>query len=246
MKNLSWEFKLGIVLILISITVYSIKYLVLGDVESTYLYLFNVLGFLPINVLLVTLIVNRLLIMRSRKEKLEKLNMVIGTFYSDIGTKLLAFLSDFDPDIEKIRDQLIVSKEWSDSEFDRMNQDILKYTLKVDIRKMDLKALLELLTQKHNIPVRLLENPYILEHTAFTELLRAVFHLTEELDSRDVLINLPDTDYDHLTDDIQRVYSLLVSHWLNYMKYLKKNYPYLFSLAMRKNPFDEKASVVVK
>jgi hypothetical protein len=30
------------------------------------------------------------------------------------------------------------------------------------------------------------------------------------------------------------------------MKHLKENYPYLFSLAMRTNPFDADASVIVK
>ncbi|OQC68906.1 MAG: hypothetical protein BWX50_01111 [Euryarchaeota archaeon ADurb.Bin009] len=30
------------------------------------------------------------------------------------------------------------------------------------------------------------------------------------------------------------------------MEYLQKNYPYLFSLAMRSNPFDETASPVVR
>jgi len=29
------------------------------------------------------------------------------------------------------------------------------------------------------------------------------------------------------------------------MEYLKNHYPYLFSLAMRKNPFDDSASVIV-
>jgi len=39
---------------------------------------------------------------------------------------------------------------------------------------------------------------------------------------------------------------LLVQEWLDYMEYLKVNYPYLFSLAMRTNPFDRKASPVVE
>jgi hypothetical protein len=30
------------------------------------------------------------------------------------------------------------------------------------------------------------------------------------------------------------------------MEHLKDNYPYLFSLAMRTNPFDQDASVIVK
>ncbi|MBA7569274.1 hypothetical protein ES708_11013 [subsurface metagenome] len=36
-----------------------------------------------------------------------------------------------------------------------------------------------------------------------------------------------------------------ISEWLDYMKHLKNNYPYLFSLAMRTNPFDANASVEV-
>ncbi|MFY9799780.1 MAG: two pore domain potassium channel family protein, partial [Methanoregula sp.] len=31
-----------------------------------------------------------------------------------------------------------------------------------------------------------------------------------------------------------------------YMQHLKKKYPYLFSLAMRTNPFDVHASAIVK
>jgi hypothetical protein len=45
---------------------------------------------------------------------------------------------------------------------------------------------------------------------------------------------------------MNRVYRLLITEWLTYMQYLKKHYPYLFSLAMRKNPFDRNASVVVQ
>jgi hypothetical protein len=40
-------------------------------------------------------------------------------------------------------------------------------------------------------------------------------------------------------------HSLLISQWVDYMKHLKKNYPYLFSLAIRINPFIPDASAVV-
>jgi hypothetical protein len=91
-----------------------------------------------------------------------------------------------------------------------------------------------------------LENPTLLEHESFTELLRSVFHLTEELANREALTQLPDTDYQHLAGDIKRAYILLVHQWFDYMKHLKDNYPYLFSLAMRANPFDRDASPIVK
>ncbi|MFA7073482.1 MAG: hypothetical protein WC138_13380, partial [Methanoculleus sp.] len=81
----SWEMRLGITLIGLSFVIYVIKYLLLGDPLNTYQYIFNALGFLPISVLLVTLIINELLSVRAKREKLEKLNMVIGTFFSEVG-----------------------------------------------------------------------------------------------------------------------------------------------------------------
>lgn len=246
MKNLAWEFKLGIALVLLSIIVYEIKFLFLGDPENTYFYVFNALGFLPLNVLLVTLILNQLLIIRSKKERMEKLNMVIGTFFSEVGTKLLVYFSDFDPNLEKIRGHLVVSNGWGDDDFSRMHRELKQYIYTVDIKKVELTSLREFLMQQRSFLLRLLENPVLLEHGKFTDVLRAVFHLTEELESRDRLINLPETDYAHLAGDIQRIYTLLVLQWLEYMRYMKKNYPYLFSLAMRKNPFDEKASPIVR
>jgi len=94
--------------------------------------------------------------------------------------------------------------------------------------------------------LRLFEDPYLLEHQSFTGLLRAVLHLKEELLHQESLEELSAEEYKHLSGDIRRVYILLVHEWLDYMKYLKKNYPYLFSLAIRTNPFDKNASVVLK
>ncbi|HII06062.1 MAG TPA: hypothetical protein HA349_01725 [Methanotrichaceae archaeon] len=241
MKRLSWEARLGIALVCISLFIYSAKYLVFGDPQNTLYYLFNALGFLPINVLLVTLVINQLFTVRAKREKLEKLNMVIGTFFSEVGTWLLATFSDSDPE-----SGLLVTDNWSNDQFENFQKNLKNHEFSVDIQKVDLDELRTFLNGKRNFLLRLLENPVLLEHESFTELLRATFHLAEELDMRgDTLGSLPPTDYDHLSGDIKRVYLLLVLAWLDYMKYLETNYPYLFSLAMRTNPFDENASPVV-
>lgn len=91
----------------------------------------------------------------------------------------------------------------------------------------------------------MLENPVFQEHGNFTELLRAVFHLRDELLNRTDLTGLPDSDRTHLEGDIVRIFQLLTLEWLNYMQYLKENYAYMLSLAMRVNPFDSDASAVV-
>jgi hypothetical protein len=81
MKWSGWQVRLGIILVLCSAAIYTVKFIILGDPENTYFYIFNAIGFLPVNVLLVTLVLNELLSMRSKKERLEKINMVIGTFF---------------------------------------------------------------------------------------------------------------------------------------------------------------------
>jgi hypothetical protein len=48
-----------------------------------------------------------------------------------------------------------------------------------------------------------------------------------------------------LAGDITRSYRLVLREWVSYMQHLKNNYPYLFSLAMRTNPFDPEAEVSV-
>jgi hypothetical protein len=113
-------------------------------------------------------------------------------------------------------------------------------------RKGDIPALLEYLQDNASLLLRLIENPIIHEHESFTELLRALFHLRDELLSRKDLLKLLDSDRKHLEGDIARVYNLLLFGWLRYIQYLKKNYGYLFSLAIRTNPFNPEATAVVK
>jgi hypothetical protein len=151
-----------------------------------------------------------------------------------------------DTNTEALRKDLIVTNEWTDKEFESEGERLRHYDYKTDSRLADLNELRGFLQEKKELVLRLFENPYLLEHQSFTELLRAVLHLKEELLHRKSLENLPEEDYNHLSGDMRRAYVLLVREWLDYMNYLKKNYPYLFSLAVRTNPFDRNASVVLK
>ena len=188
-------------------------------------------------------------ILMNRREKLirkEKLNMVIGVFFSEVGTDLMRLFFSCDISADSFRKDLIVTNDWSDTEFESESQRLRNYDYRIDSTLADLKELSGFLQEKRELVLRLFENPYLLEHQSFTELLRAVLHVKEELLHRKSLDNLPAKDYEHLSGDMRRAYVLLVHEWLDYMKYLKKNYPYLFSLAVRTNPFDRNASVVLK
>jgi voltage-gated potassium channel len=182
---------------------------------------------------------------REFETRMEKLNMVIGVFYSEVGLGLLGNFSRYDPDFDRIRPDLLVTAKWKEADFIKTGKNSLHHQYGVDMTKVDLVLLKGLLLDKRDFLLRLLENPVLLEHQSFTDLLRAVFHLTEELAYRNNLADLPKADTDHLAVDIKRAYHLIVSEWISYMKYLKNNYPFLFSLAIRTNPFDPTASVVI-
>lgn len=246
MKSFKWLTLFAISLVIASAVLYIIHFVIFRDAHHIFIYLLGDIAFVPLEVLFVTLIIHKLLGEREKTERLEKLNMVIGAFYSEVGTISLAYFSDCDPKLEEIRKDLIVSDNWEQKEFEDVGKRLKNYDYGVDINVVDLENLRKFLVGKRDFPLRLLENPVLLEHQKFTELLRAVFHLTEELASRDDLKTLPDSDYQHLSGDIKRAYTLLVSDWLDYMRYLKNNYPYLFSLAMRTNPFDRDAGPIVK
>jgi voltage-gated potassium channel len=182
---------------------------------------------------------------RERKTRIEKLNMIIGIFFSEVGTKILKKMSAHDKAIGEIRSVLIVSDNWSDAEFAHTRTVLENHHYNLESQPVLLEDLHAFLMHHKGFLLALLENPQLIEHDSFTPLLQALFHLTEELVARERFTGLPATDYAHLSGDMNRVYRLLLLEWLTYMQYLRQNYPYLFSLAMRQNPFDKNASVIV-
>jgi len=247
MRQISWQVRFGISLVVISAILYLIHYGIFRDAYHLEIYGLGDIAFLPLEVLLVTLIIDQIITNQEKRVLLQKLNMVIGTFFSDVGTQLLKSISEFDPNIDRIRNALIITNQWSDQDFVSSSARLKKYEYTVELTEHDplaldlLEGLSTFLAVKKDSLTRLLENPTLLEHESFTDLLWAVTHVAEELAYREDLRHLPGSDYDHLANDIKRAYSLLILEWLKYMEHLMAKYPYLFSLALRTNPFDPTA-----
>jgi hypothetical protein len=242
----NWQILLALILVLLSVLFYFLHYLIFRDLHHIFIYLIGDIAFLFVDVLIVMLVLHRLLVYREKQSILKKLNMVIGTFFSEVGTELLKKFSRFDPQSADIGRQLVITKDWADKDFMKIARSIHTRQSDIDSKKEPLDDARDFLVSKRPFLLALLENPNLLEHESFTDLLWAVFHLTDELAHRTDLKTLPDSDYEHLAGDMKRAYHKLLVQWLDYMKHLKHDYPYLFSLAMRTNPFDENASVEVK
>jgi hypothetical protein len=236
---------MGGLLVLMSAILYLIHYAIFRDTHHIFIYLVGDIAFLPIEVLFVTLIIDRVLSEREKRNRVDKLNMVIGAFFSEMGMQLLGYFSEFDTTCKQIKDCLAPDAGWKRDDFRMAQESVDEYICEIGRDDQQLEKMREFLLSKRNFLLALLENPALMEHETFTDLLWAVFHLTEELKYRYILEDLPDMDHEHLCGDIARAFSLLLREWLVYMEHLKENYPYLYSLAVRMNPLNPEASPIV-
>ncbi|MCJ7581270.1 MAG: hypothetical protein MUP98_12145 [Candidatus Aminicenantes bacterium] len=246
-KIFNWTFFMSLTLLCASALAYTIHYFIFKDAHHIFIYLVGDLGFLFLDVLLVILLLEKLLAHRDKKALMSKLNIVIGTFFSDVGLGLLKRINVFVENWQKLEKECEISLEWDKKDFTRAMAAAHKFPFSINIRIDNLLELREFLIAKRPCMLRMLENPNLFEHDQFTDLLWAVFHISEELSFRgDELDNLPETDTNHIAGDLRRAYSQLTVLWLQYTLHLKKNYPFLFSLAARVNPMNPAASPVVK
>jgi hypothetical protein len=229
----------------VSVFLYYVHYLIFHDTHHIFIYMLGDLAFLPLEVFLVVIVIERILTRREKQSIMQKLNMVIGAFFSEVGSRLLRdILRGFENSIS-IGQKLAVDQNWTHVDFKNAMVFASGISEKPTLSTEELEELKVYLVQKRSFLLRLLENPNLLEHERFSDLLWATFHLTEELESRKSLRDLPETDLLHIAGDIQRVYSHLSSEWVSYVEHLKSNYPYLFSLVVRMNPFKEHISPIV-
>ena len=243
MKGFRWQIAAGCALLGISCLIYALHYVIFRDVHHILIFMLGDVAFLPVEVLMVTLIIDQMLKAREKKAMLNKLNMVIGVFFSKTGIRLLKDLSAFDRNTEKNGEPLIFMDDWNKQAFLKASAMIKDIPFDINSRNENLENLKYSLNNEKDFLLTLLGNPNLLEHENFTDLLWAVTHLSEELALRKDLNKLSEADHNHISVDIKRAYTLLLAQWFAYLGHLKSNYPHLFSLAARTNPFDPNASV---
>jgi hypothetical protein len=240
-----WEIRVIVTLVAVSFVLYMFHLIWFRDLHHIWLWSFTSLAFLPISALFVTLLINRVLSARDKALRLDKLNMLIGLFFSRLGNELLLRFSDADPDDQYLRNHFGSPKPWSRLQPKQAQTILHAHRFGIDITRNELAQMKMFLIPHMDFLMRLMENPNLLEHESFTQLQRAVFHLAEELSYREDLESVSDADIQHLCGDIERVYSLITREWVQYMIFLKRNFPYLFSLAVRMNPLDRSASAAL-
>jgi hypothetical protein len=238
---------LGAALVAASAALYALMHLAFAGRGGDILFYTALdIAFIPLQVLIVGIVLNRLLVIRERAAMLHKLNMVIGAYFSEVGRELIERLSGFDADAGSIGSALLFDGSWSDRDFAAARSRIAAYEGAIELERGDVDGLRAFLIARRGFLLGLLENPNLLEHESFTDGLWAVFHLTEELAARPDLHALPGPDKAHVELDARRAYGRVLGEWLGYLRHLKADYPYLYSFEVRTNPFDPDAGIEVR
>jgi hypothetical protein len=240
-----WLLLLGAGLVSASVILFAAHFAIFRDGRNLFFYLLHGLALVPLEVLIVGVVLERVVTVREKRALRHKLNMVIGAFFSELGSPLLAELLPAMESAPQIREQLHLKASWKKDDFSRARQFAQHLEGKIHLDAIDRDALRAHLIGQRMFVLRLLENPNLMEHERFTDLLWAVLHLEEELEARATLVDLIPSDEAHLEVDTRRAYTTLLAEWLLYVEHLKADYPYLFSLVVRTHPFQEAPSVVV-
>lgn len=250
-KRLSWKAKFSILMVILIIIIYGSNYLVLGDAEHIISYIWTHLGFIPVDILIVAFLLDEIIERKEKEAMLEKLDMLMSTFFSELGNDLIGQLSavnKYNADTQTLKS----IKNWDEKDFDAKLDELKNASIdfQADIAPEEREEFLEnlrtLLVGKREFIINLINNPNLLEKEEFTGLINAILHLDEELEHRTNLALVNDADFGHLNGDMQRVYNKLVYEWVYYLRYLYKHHPYMIALIIRTNPFDEDADVYVK
>lgn len=195
---------------------------------------------------LVVNVVEHMIYRYEQARRQEKTDMLVGLFFSSLGTGLLREFARKDPDRAALAPVVLETQSAEQGEFSRLLSGLDGRTFRLDARDFDLFAFRETLGQNVQFLLLLLQNPDLEEHDRFSDLLFATLHLWEELTNRAVLAKLPDPDLAHLSGDLNRIYAAILKEWVVYLRHVKERYPYLHSLALRTNPFDESAEVIIR
>lgn len=236
MKNKSYIVSIA-VLVAASALLYFFQLRIFHDPKNTYFYFFQDIAFLPISVLFVTYIIDKLITSRERNQIMEKLNHVIGIFYSELGRKMLLTIKELDTNSENLAKIFSSTENLTQERFDEIFKLVSAHEFRIkadDTAKLGRLKLL--LSDRRDFLVRLLENQSLLEHETFTDLIMSTFHILEELTERLNAPHLPDDDLKHIENDIKRMFGFLLPDWIKYLKYLQRSYPYLYKFAIETNP----------
>lgn len=143
MKRLRFNQAIVIILIAFSFFFFILQYLLFHNLKEEMFLLFQDLTFLPIEILLVTFILDRVLRGREKQERLQQVRIVISAFFSEIGTDALVGISGMIAGSEHLKNSLDMKASWVIKDFDSASEAVktAKLHAEPDAKRLSLFAM---------------------------------------------------------------------------------------------------------
>ncbi|TKG96039.1 two pore domain potassium channel family protein [Puteibacter caeruleilacunae] len=205
----------------------------MGKITSVFLIVTGVGTFLGVVGNLSEMMIKR----HERNNRSRKIYILSGLFFSEMGNKLLPFLANNDKTLERTAEFTLIDETWSEKVYADRLKRLEKFNPDINVKTCDLKRLYEMIRGNKELLMQFLENPALTEDESFTSLIRLIFHLYEEFTYRFQIGALDTTDYEHLEEDIVKLYKALIHEYLLYIENLQDHFPGLFRFAITQSPF---------
>ena len=231
--------QLILLLLCTSALLYAIHYLIFRDLHHLAIFGLHELAFVPLEVILVTLGLDKLVEKTHREEARSKVSIIETLYFNESGGTMLRYLTSFDPDAARLRELLQVTENWRSSDFRQAIRQLKSYPFLLDLDRIDFFGLHYHLSQRHEYYRSMLENPALTQSEAFTEMIMKIYLLWEELDGRTNLYQLPEKDRNYLAELLHEIYRELTEYWLDNVYNHSIHNRFRLHRAVESNPFME-------
>ncbi len=207
--------QLIVVLVICSLITYALHYLIFRDFHHIAIFFVHDLAFLPLEVILVSLGLDRLIESTHENEVKSKMSIIETLFFNESGSHILRYLIRFDPNAERLSAMLDLNMEWRSSQYAAAERQLKLYPFELDTEKLDFYGIHYHLNERMDFYRNILENPAMTQSNQFTEMVMNIYLLGEELEDRTDLYDLSAEDRRFLGDLVRQIYRELTEYWLD-------------------------------
>ena len=133
-------------------TIYLAHYFVFRDSHHIFIYLLGDVAFLPLEVLLVTVVLERLLTAREKSRRQQKANLLRGAFFSTVGYELLRALAAADRRVADLVSAVFFHPARKPGDFVQAHRRISMHAPEIDSGPATLEELRKLLVRRRDRP----------------------------------------------------------------------------------------------
>lgn len=229
-----------IILLIVSASGYMLHYILFGNVYDTISVILLTLGYVPIGILYEMAIVNKILQSKEQSKITRKKNVILSSFFYQVGTEMLIFFIESDEKIIELEKYYSINLDWEVENFQILRSVFEEYSCSINIDKIDFKVLSESLISNGKFLLELISNSAFEEQKDVNEMIMSLLHLRDELSCRWKEVALEEYLKEHIVDDMSKCYKLLLLNWVDYMEDMKGFYPSLYVRTLINSPFNIK------